>query len=326
MKRCFTLVVLITLLAGLTLGEGILAVPKEKLAFPYDIAGFGAWIKLSETPDFEVVGSHFEQILQVSDNHILGWTTNSGPEKVKVYIYADVNGYLVTFLDKDMPPSAIIDFSYVDFSRREVKTFTILAVMQSVLEDLGYDFAALLRDVKFADFQHQDANAFFVALSSTPEVEKFQSTGGKNVTLTKGYLHVAVSNRGKVYSYSFAVKFRRLQYNSGYYNSWVNLYVDENSVYYVDDDWQSSELIVNKNSPYVYQYPAYYTYLYYLQGKDEKILSRKYRNGKTESLTFSFDPLDPHTFSMRIDYWSNYNRSLDVPIWGKVAVVVVYRK
>ena len=325
MKKLVVLLVMGFALVGTVLGEGILTVPKEKLAFPYDFAGFGAWIKLSEVPDFEVVGSHFEQILQVSDNHILGWTKKSGPEKVKVYIYADVNGYLVTFLDKDTPPSAIIDFSYVDFPKREVKTFTILAVMQTILEDLGYDFGALLHDIKFADFQHPDANAFLVALTSTPEFAGvLQNSGWKWKDVAEGYLHVAVSDKGKVYSYSFATKFRGVYWDGNTYTV-VYLYMDKTWIYGVCSCSWHSDYFTVKNC--TQEYPEYYGYLYYLQGRDEKYISKKFENGNEKSLTFKFDPLVPHTFSMKIKYQAdtNYNAA-DAPIWGKVAVVVVYRK
>lgn len=196
--RRIVLVVFVVLLTVSIFTQGILVLPKEekeKLAFPYDIAGFGAWIKLDKAPNFKTVGSFFEQLVAVSDNHILGWTTKETGRGVRAYLYADTNGYLVVFLHKDTPPSDIIDFSQVDFVKREVRSFTILRLMESVLKALGYDYRTLLPKINFADFQYPEANSFFIAFTTSFDTYSC-------------YLHFAVSSQAYVYSISVINLFR----------------------------------------------------------------------------------------------------------------------
>ncbi|QTA38087.1 hypothetical protein JYK00_00630 [Thermosipho ferrireducens] len=322
MMRILLIVSIVFTLSISLFSQGILSLPKEKLAFPYDYAGFAIWIELKEVPDFEIVGKHVEQILEVSDNHILGWKSVGILNETKVYIYADVKGYLVIFLHKDTPPAAIIDFRYVNFEKRHVKTFSILNVMENILTDLGYDYVSLLSDIKFADFQHPEANSFLVALTRTKPVTTLP--GDRKWYEEKTTMHIAVNEKSVVYSYSYTFGYYGVyRYDRLYQRMFLNL--DGNNVLKMIEDNVSENSKSLEN--YTFMSKQIPFYIYYREGKDERILLKKLDEWRLKRMTISFDPLKPHTYTLVCQYWSNYEFDAETyPIHLAIAIVIVYKK
>jgi hypothetical protein len=191
MKKVFVAVLLsAVLLTSFSFAGGFLQPPQNmvKKAFPYSIAGFGCWVTLPSSPNLKKIGEMFQQIEGAGQNYIYGWLTVSGIVNTKVYLYADSNGYLVSFLNKNTPPAGIIGWQFVNFANKEVTNFTITKVLNDALDKLEVTSTKVYNDIKFTDFQHPKANRFAVALTYAPKsVEN---------------MHVACPEKVKFFSWS----------------------------------------------------------------------------------------------------------------------------
>ena len=299
MKRLFVfamvLILASALFAGGVIGTGKpISSPKVQKSFPFDIAGFGCWVKLNEAPNFNNVAKVIQQMVQISDSHILGWTSNSGPQKIKVHIYADISGYLVTFLSKDLPPSNIIDWSYVNFYDETVSFFTITKVLQDLLLVLGYsedETYEIMKGLNYCDFAYPNAQEFVVALVATKPKQDFTKDN-----VEEEYLHIALKKSAKIYNWSMifgGVYPHYIYVNNNYNHVYNSLYID-------------GKVIFNRNDLSKQNYRKSWTIW-----EDSAVMIKG----------LTFDPNEPHTF--KISTSANLVK-FSSPGMAKLGVVVIY--
>lgn len=207
---CFVLILIV--IFSTSLMGFILQTTELQKAFPNEEAGFGCWIKLNEPINLEKVAESLEGIIELGENYIYGWlhisrwntASVSGWNEIRslqsrVFVYADLEGYLVTFLNKEVPAAGIIDFKNVNFRTGTIVDFTITETIYLILNSLGFRKENVSSRINYADFQNPTANKFLIILADANDKNE--------------YVHVAIPEKLEILSYSY--RFSVTAYTTG---------------------------------------------------------------------------------------------------------------
>lgn len=145
-------------------------------AFPEGEAGIAAYISTGQVVDLEKVKTIFSSVEKVGDNYIVGvvkipdWGGN-----IPVHLYADTDGWMVSYLKKDEPVSMIMQWGSSDADN------PVLGVIRSTtLEDALYkagDAAGVgivATGIKYYDFEFPNANQMTI-------IAKTRATAGSSI-------------------------------------------------------------------------------------------------------------------------------------------------
>ena len=133
-------------------------------AFPADVAGISAYVKVDQEIDIKKVTPIFREIEDLGDNYTIGVIPipNFGGD-LDVHLYADTDGWLVAYFERGEPAAKIMQWGDADPENPEIG-----AVKSTTLEDALYKLgsAAGVRiapgDIRYYHFKFPDANGMTV--------------------------------------------------------------------------------------------------------------------------------------------------------------------
>lgn len=189
-------------------------------AFPETEAGISAYVNVGQAIDLEEVASIFDQINETSATHVIGMVpipNFGGAHIFHVHLYADVNGWIVTYVKKDEPASLM---AYWDVDKENPSMTEVTNAFEYTIEKAcdtsDINFSTIQPNIKYYDFEFP--NATNVALFF-----RLRATDGSS------YTHVAVPNKDKVYEaayshymWAWSKWISPIEYD----NTWSNLKVD----------------------------------------------------------------------------------------------------
>ena len=139
------------------------------MAFPADKAGISAYVKFPTTIDLDKVRTIFTSVEDIGDNYIIGTlpVSNKGEypkEEIQVYLYADINGWLVAYFTREMPAAQIMKWPLKIPSKITQITTTTL---QEALRNAGQAAGDIPHEIKYYDFRFPNADTMtlFVKVS-----------------------------------------------------------------------------------------------------------------------------------------------------------------
>lgn len=148
--------------------------------FILDEAGVTAYTKLDQELDLEYLSSRFKTVQQKSDRFVAGIVPAIGYEDlveleesgdVQVFLHRD--GWIIAYLSRWQPASALIDWVNYDVAR--LKGTVIENVVRSLADDIG----ASDYQVSYYDFRYPDAASLILASDRadyTTQSDAFQIT------------------------------------------------------------------------------------------------------------------------------------------------------
>jgi hypothetical protein len=140
------------------------------MAFPEGEAGLAAYISTGQKVDLAKIKTIFSNVEDVGDNYIVGvvpisdWGGN-----INVHLYADTDGWIVSYLKKDEPVSMVMQWGTSDADNP-----TIGVIKSTTLEDALYkagDAAGVgivASAVKYYDFGFPNANRMMIVVKVQP--------------------------------------------------------------------------------------------------------------------------------------------------------------
>lgn len=153
-------------IASVGLGQEPLVPPEGVLAFPKDVAGISAYVKI-DTPIRidEALTKIFHRIEDVSDNHILG-TVEISHFVGEVYpqVYIDTEGWMVAFFPAAEPAALVMHWS----GDHNNPTAFIKTTLEVALEKAAVAARVPLPKPSFYDFSNPNANAMLILLRLLP--------------------------------------------------------------------------------------------------------------------------------------------------------------
>ncbi|MCX6677041.1 MAG: hypothetical protein NTU95_03730 [Methanothrix sp.] len=150
--------------------------PDSGDAFPDGEAGIAAYISTGQVVDLEKIKTIFSSVEKVGDNYIVGvvqipdWGGN-----IPVHLYADTDGWMVSYLKKDEPVSEVMQWGSSDADNP-----TLGVIKSTTLEDALYkagDAAGVgivATGIKYYDFEFPNANQMMI-------IAKTQATAGSSI-------------------------------------------------------------------------------------------------------------------------------------------------
>jgi hypothetical protein len=145
-------------------------------AFPQGEAGLAAYINTGQIIDLDKLKTIFTNVEEVGDNYILGvvqipdWGGN-----IALHLYADTDGWIVSYLKKDEPVSMVMQWGTSDADNP-----TIGVIKSTTLEDALYkagDAAGVgivSNGVRYYHFGFPNANRMMI-------IVKVQATAGSSI-------------------------------------------------------------------------------------------------------------------------------------------------
>jgi len=133
-------------------------------AFPSDVAGISAYVKVDQAIEIKKVTPIFSEIEDLGDNYTIGIVPipNFGGD-MDVHLYADTDGWLVAYFERGEPAAKIMQWGNADPENPEIG-----AIKSTTLEDALYELgnAANVRivsgDIRYYHFKFPDANGMTV--------------------------------------------------------------------------------------------------------------------------------------------------------------------
>ena len=223
----------------------------DQRAFPEGEAGLAAYINTEQVVDLDKLKGIFSSVEKVGDNYIVGVVpiSNWGGKALGIHLYADTDGWMVSYLKKDEPVSMVMQWGTSDADNP-----TIGVVKSTTLEDALYKageaagVGIVVNGIKYYHFGFPNANRMMI-------IAKVQATDGSSihqieipanyVILDSAYYHYA-------YYYSWADN-----YNDRYWTSSV-LKIDGSDISnaatgYVGDEkygrWRGTDKYKSAMSP-----------------------------------------------------------------------------
>jgi len=147
----------------------------REAAFPEGEAGLAAYINTGQAVDLEKLKSIFSTVDEVGDNYILGVVQipDWGGD-MAIHLYADTDGWIVSYLKKDEPVSMVMQWGTSDADNP-----TIGVIKSTTLEDALYkagDAAGVgivSNAIKYYHFGFPNANRMMI-------IVKVQATDGSS--------------------------------------------------------------------------------------------------------------------------------------------------
>ena len=145
-------------------------------AFPQGEAGLAAYVNTGQSVDLDKLKTIFSSVEEVGDNYILGivqipdWGGN-----IALHLYADTDGWIVSYLKKDEPVSMVMQWGTSDADNP-----TIGVIKSTTLEDALYkagDAAGVgivANGIKYYHFGFPNANRMMI-------IVKVQATDGSSI-------------------------------------------------------------------------------------------------------------------------------------------------
>jgi hypothetical protein len=145
-------------------------------AFPQGEAGLAAYIDTEQVVDLDKLKTIFTNVEVVGDNYIIGvvpisdWGGN-----IDIHLYADTDGWMVSYLKKDEPVSMVMQWGTSDADNP-----TIGVIKSTTLEDALYKagdavgVGIVSNGIKYYHFGFPNANRMMI-------IAKVQATDGSNI-------------------------------------------------------------------------------------------------------------------------------------------------
>ena len=134
-------------------------------AFPEDEAGILAYVDVSETIDIEKLKIIFTEVEEVGDNYIIGITPISDfGGNINVHVYADTDGWIVAYFEKDEPASKIMQWEPASPSYPSITEITTTTLRDAIYKAaIAADIPpATLPEINYYDFKFPDANGMTI--------------------------------------------------------------------------------------------------------------------------------------------------------------------
>jgi hypothetical protein len=145
-------------------------------AFPEGEAGIAAYISTGQVVDLEKIKTIFSSVEKVGDNYIVGVVQISDwGGDIGVHLYADTDGWMVSYLKKDEPVSMIMQWGSSDADNP-----TLGVIKSTTLEDALYKagdasgVGIVATGIKYYDFEFPNANQMMI-------IAKTQATAGSSI-------------------------------------------------------------------------------------------------------------------------------------------------
>jgi hypothetical protein len=148
----------------------------REAAFPEGEAGLAAYINTRQTVDLEKLKTIFTTVEEVGDNYILGVVPISNwGGNLYIHLYADTDGWIVSYLKKDEPVSLVMQWGTSDADNP-----TIGVIKSTTLEDALYKagnaagVGIVSNAIKYYHFGFPNANRIMI-------IAKVQATDGSSI-------------------------------------------------------------------------------------------------------------------------------------------------
>lgn len=145
-------------------------------AFPQGEAGIAAYISTGQVVDLEKLKTVFSKVETVGDNYIVGTIPISDwGGDIDVHLYADTDGWMVSYLKKDEPVSMLMQWGTSDSDNP-----TVGVISSNTLEDAlnkagdAAGVGIIANGVKYYDFEFPNANRIMI-------IAKVQATAGSSI-------------------------------------------------------------------------------------------------------------------------------------------------
>ena len=180
----------------------ILSMPQvDSLAFPSDKAGIAAYVEVSEQIDVNRLSPIFKEVRDVGDNYIIGIVTiDNIAGKIDVYLYADREGWFVSYLTKTEPTATIMQWLSISDIGNPVITNLSRTILTDALDQAKNLLLLVFPDVKYYHFKFHDANKmtlFVKTVNKSQGSDVVQFKIPQNYTLFESsFYHYAVGIGG----------------------------------------------------------------------------------------------------------------------------------
>jgi len=170
----------------------------DSLAFPADKAGIAAYVKVSEQIDVNRLSPIFREVREVGDNYIIGIIPiDDIGGIIDVYLYADRDGWFVTYLPKTEPAATIMQWLSISDIHNPVITNLNRTILTDALDQAENLLLLVFPDVKYYHFKYANATKitlFLKTVSQGSDVVQFKIP--QNYTLFESSFYHYGSNMG----------------------------------------------------------------------------------------------------------------------------------
>ena len=133
-------------------------------AFPVDEAGISAYVNIGQNISLEDAVSAYYQIEELSATHALGKINivNGGEGLDTIYVYVDVDGWIVAYLAKADYTARMIQWTDINLTNPVFERTTLSDAISKMCDSIGINYSNIESNIEYYDFEYPDADKMLI--------------------------------------------------------------------------------------------------------------------------------------------------------------------